>query len=58
MESHHQRGFLPKCILNLYKDDGDVIFFFSHFEEDNMGNLFAIYEFDTTVKLTENKTGR
>ncbi len=49
MESHHQRGFLPKCILNLYKDDGDVIFFFSHFEEDNMGNLFAIYEFDTTV---------
>ena len=42
-------GFLPKCILISYKDDGDVIFFFSHFEEDNMGNLCAIYEFDTTV---------
>lgn len=42
-------GFLPKCILISYKDDGDVIFFFSYFEEDNMGNLFAIYEFDTTV---------
>lgn len=42
-------GFLPKCILISYKYGGDVIFSFSHFEEDNMENLFAIYEFDTTV---------
>lgn len=42
-------GFLPKCILISYKEDGDVIFLFSHFEEDSMGHLFAIYRFDTTI---------
>lgn len=42
-------GFLPKWISVSYKDLGDVIFFFSHFEEDNKENLFAIYEFDSLV---------
>lgn len=42
-------GFLPKWILASYKNGGDVIFLFSHFEEDNDENLFAIYEFDTTI---------
>ena len=30
-------GFLPKRILIPYKEEGDVIFLFSHFEKESMG---------------------
>ena len=42
-------GFLSKCILIPYKEEGDVIFLFSHFEKESIGILFAVYEFNSTV---------